>query len=231
MKISAASITILAVLASITESSAFSVSSKGPIHRTNALQHKAAAGTLPYFMDEFVPITVEEPTKPTYVQKKTVKKARKSPAHQTGVFSPVVLSAKTVFGDDRLNKIRGKAIGLHSEVIANFVATHESPIGSAISETLFAAMDKNKDGVLDEKELALAFETLGFSWLKEKQVSGILKRADKDDDGIIDYEEFRKELPKTLRTNLTKLAKKNGGELGKSICLRLIKLSQPVLFF
>jgi len=92
-------------------------------------------------------------------------------------------------------------------------------------------MDKNKDGVLDEKELALAFETLGFSWLKEKQVSGILKRADKDDDGIIDYEEFRKELPKTLRTNLTKLAKKNGGELGKSICLRLIKLLQPVLLF
>jgi hypothetical protein len=198
---------------------------------TNAVQHKAASGTLPYFMDEVLPITVEKTTKSTYVQKKTVKKARKSPAHQPGVFSPLVLSAKKVLGEAKLNKIRGKVIGLHSDVIAKFVATNESPIGGAISDTLFAVMDKNKDGVLDEKELALAFETLGFSWLKEKQVSGILKRADKDDDGIIDYEEFRKELPKTLRTNLTKLAKKNGGELGKSICLRLIKLLQPVLLF
>ena len=32
--------------------------------------------------------------------------------------------------------------------------------------------------------------------------------------GVIDYEEFVKEAPKTLKTNLVKLAKNNGAELG-----------------
>jgi len=75
-------------------------------------------------------------------------------------------------------------------------------------------MDKNRDGVVDEKELAMAFKALGFTWLEQKQVSGILKRADKDENGLIDYNEFIDELPKTLRTNLIKLAKKNGADLG-----------------
>ena len=32
--------------------------------------------------------------------------------------------------------------------------------------------------------------------------------------GVIDYEEFVNEAPKTLKTNLVKLAKNNGAELG-----------------
>ena len=35
-----------------------------------------------------------------------------------------------------------------------------------------------------------------------------------DDNDVIDFEEFCKEAPKTLRTNLVKLAKANGDELG-----------------
>ena len=31
---------------------------------------------------------------------------------------------------------------------------------------------------------------------------------------VIDYDEFVKEAPKTLKTNLVKLAKENGAELG-----------------
>ena len=62
-------------------------------------------------------------------------------------------------------------------------------------------------------ELAAAFKTLGFSWLKEKQIAGIIKRAGSED-GLLQLEQFKQEFPKTLRTNLTKLAKKNGGELG-----------------
>jgi Ca2+-binding EF-hand superfamily protein len=50
--------------------------------------------------------------------------------------------------------------------------------------------------------------------LKEKQVKGIFERADTDENGTIDLQEWMTEAPKTLRTNLTKLAKKNGGELG-----------------
>jgi hypothetical protein len=37
-----------------------------------------------------------------------------------GVFSPAVIAAKLVLGQDKLNKIRGKAIALHSEKISEF---------------------------------------------------------------------------------------------------------------
>jgi len=37
-----------------------------------------------------------------------------------GVFSPAVYAAKIVLGQDRLNKIRGKAISLHSQQITDF---------------------------------------------------------------------------------------------------------------
>lgn len=37
-----------------------------------------------------------------------------------GIFSPAVYAAKIVLGQDRLNKIRGKAISLHSEKIGEF---------------------------------------------------------------------------------------------------------------
>ena len=42
----------------------------------------------------------------------------------------------------------------------------------------------------------------------------IFKRADKDKNDVIDFEEFCKETPKTLRTSLVKLAKSNGHDLG-----------------
>jgi hypothetical protein len=50
--------------------------------------------------------------------------------------------------------------------------------------------------------------------LADKQIKGIFDRADLDANGDLDFEEFRKEAPKTLRTNLVKLAKRNGGDLG-----------------
>lgn len=37
-----------------------------------------------------------------------------------GVFSPAVYGAKIVLGNDKLNKIRGKAISLHSQYIGEF---------------------------------------------------------------------------------------------------------------
>jgi len=39
-----------------------------------------------------------------------------------GIFSPAVYAAKIVLGQDRLNKIRGKAISLHSQQITDFSA-------------------------------------------------------------------------------------------------------------
>jgi hypothetical protein len=37
-----------------------------------------------------------------------------------GIFSPAVYVAKIALGEKKLNKIRGKGIGLHSQVIGDF---------------------------------------------------------------------------------------------------------------
>jgi hypothetical protein len=37
-----------------------------------------------------------------------------------GLFSPAVIAAKVILGEARLNKVRGKAIALHSQTITSF---------------------------------------------------------------------------------------------------------------
>lgn len=151
--------------------------------------------------------------KTTLPKKKPI--VKKAPAHGTeGVFSPIVRVAKTVVGDDEINKIRAKVISVHSDTIKGFVNTSDSPFGQATLSVLFKLIDKDGDGKIDSDELKDAVSALGFSWLQEKQINGILKRADTNNDGQVDYEEFMKEVPKTLKTNLVKLAKKNGGDMG-----------------
>eukprot|EP00553_Chaetoceros_curvisetus_P010781 CAMPEP_0204634150 /NCGR_PEP_ID=MMETSP0717-20131115/28598_1 /ASSEMBLY_ACC=CAM_ASM_000666 /TAXON_ID=230516 /ORGANISM="Chaetoceros curvisetus" /LENGTH=209 /DNA_ID=CAMNT_0051652493 /DNA_START=152 /DNA_END=781 /DNA_ORIENTATION=+ len=202
--------TATAIALTLSSTSAFTV---GPSPVRNYVELKASA--TPYFMEEVIAkVEIETPVTP--VKKAPAKKniKKKGPAHTEGIFSPAVYAAKSVLGEPTLNKIRAKAIGLHTDVIGKFVDTHDTAFGNAASKTIFTAMDKNGDGVVDEEELSIAFRTLGFDWLKEKQVAGILKRADKDKNGVIDYDEFKNDLPKTLRTNLAKLAKKNGNELG-----------------
>lgn len=139
---------------------------------------------------------------------------KKGGVHKEGVFSPIVVATKNVLGDEKLNKLRGNVISLHSDIIGKFVESSSTDFGQAVLARLFALADKKKDGALDTDELANALHVLGFSWLKEKQIMGIVKRADTDKNGVIDFEEFLREAPKTLRTNLVKLAKKNGGEMG-----------------
>lgn len=149
------------------------------------------------------------------VQKKMMKKQKVAgAAHKNGIFSPAVLAAKKVIGDENLNKVRAKGISMHSDVIKGFVTTSDSTIGQAALAQLFALADKDGNGKVDKEELAAVMNQLGFVWLKEKQINGILKRADLDGNGTIDFDEFAKEAPKTLKTNLVKLAKKNGGDLG-----------------
>lgn len=143
-----------------------------------------------------------------------MKKKQGKPTSKAGIFTPLVLLSKFILGQERLLKIRGKAISMHSQVIKDFVDTSSTPFGRAVMTRLFAIMDKDGNGTLDEQEMALAFEKLGFSWLEEKQVQKILKRADADGNGVLDFDEFAVETPKTLKTNLVKLAKKNGDELG-----------------
>ena len=117
-------------------------------------------------------------------------------------------------GDEKLNKLRAKVISLHSDIISNFVSTADTALGNIVLRQLFAFADKDKSGTIDETELRAALLTLGFDWLQEKQIKGIFERADTDTNGAIDLNEWMTEAPRTLRTNLIKLAKKNGGDMG-----------------
>jgi EF-hand domain pair len=170
---------------------------------------------LPYFAD-FTPTpsqTRPETTMSPSAPKKIVKKSGGA-VHKKGLLSPVVLASKAVLGETKLNEVRAKAISLHGDVIKRFVATSDTVLGQRVLEQLFALADVNRSGTIDIHELKVALHTLGFEWLREEQVRGIFERADTDANGAIDLDEWIKEAPKTLKTNLVKLAKKNGGDMG-----------------
>ena len=135
---------------------------------------------------------------------------------KTGVLSPIVILAKNAMRDDaKFNKLRAKAISMHTGVISGFVDTSDTPFGRAVLQSLFDVVDRNRNGLIEEPELVNALQTLGwFSWLQAKQIHGIFERADKDHDSELDFNEWLIEAPKTLRKSLIKLAKKNGGDLG-----------------
>ena len=64
------------------------------------------------------------------------------------------------------------------------------------------------------RQVRAALKDLGFDFLNEKQVDTIINKADADKNEVIDFEEFVKDAPKTLRVQLVKLAKQNGDDLG-----------------
>lgn len=216
----------VAVMALLATGSAFTPAPR-PNRNNVQVSGTASAADLPYFIDAkensrqdegLISDATPKKSAATSMEKRPKKKAapkvKGGAVHQEGIFSPVVLAAKSILGDEQLNKIRAKAISMHSDVIASFVDTHETVTGQMALKTLFRVADKDGNGVISTEELSEAFQALGFTWLKEKQVNGIFQRADTDENGAIDLQEFMNEAPKTLRTNLTKLAKKNGGELG-----------------
>lgn len=153
-----------------------------------------------------------KPASPKAIKKPS--KAANDGHGKTGPFAPLVLMTKEVMGETELNKLRAKAISMHSDVIGKFVETSETSFGQQALKVMFAMADKDKSGTIDEEELKYAMRAMGFDHLKEKQILGIFERADLDANGALDFEEWKLEAPKTLRTNLIKLAKKNGGELG-----------------
>jgi hypothetical protein len=180
--------------------------------------------TTPFFVTLVEPEKATAPTTtktelsaaiaPPKPQSSTNKKKLDGSAHgKEGIFSPLVQLSKSILGEKELNKVRAKAIGLHSDVIGKFVDSADSRLGDAVLKALYSLADKNHNGTVEEEELTEALQVLGFD-LKPKQIAGIFQRADTDESGALDFEEWRREAPKTLRTNLIKLAKKNGGELG-----------------
>jgi len=131
-----------------------------------------------------------------------------------GLFAPAVLGAKQVLGTQELNKLRAEVISQHSKVISAFVDTSESQFGQIVLKQMFEAADKDGNGTLDREEVRDALHALGFKFIKDKQLDIIFDRADMDNNQVIDFEEFVKETPKTLRSSLIKLAKQNGHDLG-----------------
>lgn len=149
-----------------------------------------------------------EPTKTP-----AAKKPKKNSDNE-GLFAPAVLLTKEIIGITELNKLRGKIIKMHSDVIGDFTETAQSEFGIQVLKVLFTLADKNGDGTIDEKELTDALRSLGFDFLKEKEIAKIFDKADGDKNGALDFEEWTKAATPTLKKNLIKLAKKNGHELG-----------------
>ena len=131
-----------------------------------------------------------------------------------GLFSPAVEKTKDIIGEQKLTQLRAKVILEHSKVIGKFVDTSDSKFGRIALKTLFAAADSNEDGLLSVEEVRKACNALGFSWLDTEKVDKLVSKADIDENDYIDFEEFCNSAPKVLRTNLVKLAKKNGNDLG-----------------
>merc|ERR1711865_1156062 len=130
------------------------------------------------------------------------------------IFKRADMDKDEVIDFEELNAFRASVIAEHTKVISSFVDTSESKFGQIALKTLFEAADEDSNGTLDKAEVKAALNALGFSFIEDKQVNTIFKRADTDGDEVIDFEEFVKETPKTLRTSLVKLAKQNGHDLG-----------------
>merc|ERR1712107_112378 len=112
---------------------------------------------------------------------------------------------------------KGKSSGLFAPVVllTKIIKTaNTTEFGTDVLKILFDAADKDHSGTIDQQELTDALRTLGFNFLKEKQIAGIYKRADTNKDGKIDFDEWVIEAPKLLKNNLTKLAKQNGTAMG-----------------
>lgn len=164
-----------------------------------------------------LPVTPVEPVAAATTTPSAVKAAPKKKGgnpHKEGVFSPIVVAGKSVLGQDQLIKVRAKIIGMHSDIIKSFVDTADSETGKTVLRQLFKIADTDNSGYLDKQEVMVALNLLGFKWLGEKQVDKIFARADANGDLEISLEEFMMETPKTLKVNLIKLAKQNGGEMG-----------------
>jgi hypothetical protein len=159
----------LALMAMSIDSNALTIA---PTNTMAATQLRASTANDFYFMEEI-------PTEPTsqtgsdqnYWCKPAPPKSNKASPKKgalhgkDGVLAPVVITLKAVVGEEELNKVRGKVIAMHSDVIKNFVDTADSPFGQTVLKTMFAVADTDKNGTLEEVELNKALESLGFESL------------------------------------------------------------------
>ena len=133
---------------------------------------------------------------------------------KNGIFSPIVRLAKRIVGKERFLSFRGRVIGAHTKVIQAFVDTSDSPFGCLALEKLFEMADLDGDGTIDRDELEKALKKLGLLpliWGAARRDHEARRRRRQASSTMMNS---CKEAPKTLKTNLVKLAKNNGAELG-----------------
>ena len=65
-------------------------------------------------------------------------------------------------------------------------------LNEAKYKAIFSSLDKDKSGSIDKKELSKGL----FNIIPEKHLASIIKIFDKDGDGKISYEEFKKVMKK-----------------------------------
>merc|ERR1711907_698707 len=104
-----------------------------------------------------------------------------------GIFAPLVLSAKNAMGTKELNKLRAQVIAEHTKVISAFVDTSESRFGQLVLAKMFEAADKDGNGTLDKQEVKEALNALGFTFVEDKDLDKLMKRADADGNEVIDF--------------------------------------------
>jgi hypothetical protein len=106
MKLSVLSMFLMIVVVTITTTSAFAPSHIMPSRQNGMVQRQ------------------NQPASPLFQSVSPRKSATKlymgGKMSKFGIFSPAVYVAKFALGTDRLNKIRGKAISLHSQYIGDF---------------------------------------------------------------------------------------------------------------
>jgi len=175
---------------------------------------KVASSAAPMSAVSGVVVPTTPLPKPTAEKASKKEKKETRAAWQEGIFAPAVIGAKKVMGEQQLKEFRASVIAKHSKVIGNFVDTSESKFGQLVLKRMFDYADKDGNGTLDKEEVRSALLDLGFDFLDEKSVEKLIKNADKDQNDVIDFEEFVQATPKALRINLVKLAKKNGHDLG-----------------
>eukprot|EP00929_Paragymnodinium_shiwhaense_P106601 TRINITY_DN7211_c0_g1_i1.p2 TRINITY_DN7211_c0_g1~~TRINITY_DN7211_c0_g1_i1.p2 ORF type:complete len:181 (+),score=72.11 TRINITY_DN7211_c0_g1_i1:96-638(+) len=131
-----------------------------------------------------------------------------------GPFTPTVMGIKLLMGEKAFNDLRTEMIKLHGNAQKAAIDTHDTAVGEMLMDRLFKSADTDGNGSIDKEELQAALQKLGFHWMDEGRVDKIIEKADDNQNDVLEYDEFKKAAPKTLKRELLKLAKKNGSDLG-----------------